>query len=76
PAYGQPAQQPQQHYQQPAAQPVQPPAYGQPAQQPQQHYQQPAAQPVQPPELQACRDFHCSLFFIRQSVWTLQGMVL
>ncbi|WKW41023.1 DNA translocase FtsK [Kosakonia cowanii] len=48
-AYGQPAQQPQQHYQQPAAQPVQPPAYGQPAQQPQQHYQQPAAQPVQPP---------------------------
>ncbi|WP_312478147.1 DNA translocase FtsK 4TM domain-containing protein [Kosakonia cowanii] len=48
-AYGQPAQQPQQHYQQPAAQPVQPPAYGQPAQQPQPHYQQPAAQPVQPP---------------------------
>jgi S-DNA-T family DNA segregation ATPase FtsK/SpoIIIE len=48
-AYGQPAQQPQQHYQQPAAQPVQPPAYGQPAQQPQQHYQQPAVQPVQPP---------------------------
>ncbi|TNL10901.1 DNA translocase FtsK [Kosakonia cowanii] len=49
PAYGQPAQQPQQHYQQPAAQTVQSPAYGQPAQQPQQHYQQPAAQPVQPP---------------------------
>ncbi|MDF2623224.1 MAG: translocase FtsK [Kosakonia cowanii] len=48
-AYGQPAQQPQQHYQQPAAQPVQPSAYGQPAQPPQQHYQQPAAQPVQPP---------------------------
>ncbi|MBS5772870.1 MAG: DNA translocase FtsK 4TM domain-containing protein [Enterobacter cloacae] len=48
-AYGQPAQQPQQHYQQPAAQPMQPSAYGQPAQQPQQHYQQPAAQPVQPP---------------------------
>jgi len=48
-AYGQPAQQPQQHYQQPAAQPVQPSAYGQPAQQPQQHYQQPAAQPVQSP---------------------------
>ena len=39
----------QPHYQQPAAQPVQPPAYGQSAQQPQQHYQQPAAQPVQPP---------------------------
>jgi len=35
-AYGQPAQQPQQHYQQPAAQPVQPPAYGQPVQQSQQ----------------------------------------
>jgi S-DNA-T family DNA segregation ATPase FtsK/SpoIIIE len=49
PAYGQPAQQAQQHYQQPAAQPVQSPAYGQPAQPPQQHYQQPAAQPVQPP---------------------------
>ncbi|WP_288875062.1 DNA translocase FtsK [uncultured Kosakonia sp.] len=39
----------QPHYQQPAAQPIQPSAYGQPAQQPQQHYQQPAAQPVQPP---------------------------
>ncbi|AZI88232.1 DNA translocase FtsK [Kosakonia sp. CCTCC M2018092] len=49
PQYQQSAQQPQPHYQQPAAQPVQPPAYGQPAQQPQQYYQQPAAQPVQPP---------------------------
>jgi len=43
------AQQSQQYYQQPAAQPVQPPVYGQPTHQPPQHYQQPAAQPVQPP---------------------------